>query len=82
MSYQPRYERYPRLMDIGVLPQADKESERIFTILESLDLDNITIVVGDWGGAIGRNRGVPGYRFLRKMRGGGIPYNQNLSPKV
>lgn len=28
-----RYERYPRLIGIGVLPQADEESEQIFTTL-------------------------------------------------
>ena len=37
--HEPRYERYPRLMGVGVLPQADEESERtrdarrIFTTL-------------------------------------------------
>ncbi len=33
VHHQPRYEHYPRLMGIGVLPQADEESERIFTTL-------------------------------------------------
>jgi len=39
IHHQPRYERYPRLMGVGVLPQADEESgrtkdvRRIFTAL-------------------------------------------------
>lgn len=33
IHHKPRYERYPRLMGIGILPQADEESERIFKTL-------------------------------------------------
>lgn len=33
VHHRPRYERYPRLVGVGVLPQADAESERIFTTL-------------------------------------------------
>jgi hypothetical protein len=33
IHHEPRYERYPRIMGVGVLPQADEESERIFTTL-------------------------------------------------
>ena len=33
VHHKPRYERYPRLMVVGVLPQADEESERIFKSL-------------------------------------------------
>lgn len=31
--HKPRYARYPRLLGVGALPEADKESERIFTTL-------------------------------------------------
>jgi multimeric flavodoxin WrbA len=30
VHHKPRYVRYPRLMGVGVLPHADKESEKIF----------------------------------------------------
>ena len=30
VHHKPRYVRYPRLMGVGVLPHADKESEEIF----------------------------------------------------
>ena len=33
VHHKPRYDRYPRLMVVGVLPQADEESERIFKTL-------------------------------------------------
>ena len=33
--HKKRYESYPRIMGIGILPQEDKESERIFTTLVS-----------------------------------------------
>ena len=33
IHHEPRYERYPRILGVGVLPQADEESERIFTTL-------------------------------------------------
>lgn len=33
VHHKPRYERYPRVMAVGVLPQADAESERIFKTL-------------------------------------------------
>jgi multimeric flavodoxin WrbA len=33
VHHKPRYERYPQLMGVGVSPQADKESERIFETL-------------------------------------------------
>ena len=29
IHHVPRYERYPRIMGVGVLPQADEESERV-----------------------------------------------------
>jgi multimeric flavodoxin WrbA len=31
--HKPRYDRYPRLLGLGTLPNADDESERIFTTL-------------------------------------------------
>lgn len=31
--HKPRYARYPRLLGVGGLPEADEESERIFTTL-------------------------------------------------
>ncbi len=31
--HRPRYERYPRLLGLGLLPMPDAESERIFTTL-------------------------------------------------
>lgn len=33
IHHKPRYKRYPRLMGVGVLPQADEESEQIFKTL-------------------------------------------------
>ena len=33
IHHEPRYERYPRIMGVGVLSHADEESERIFTTL-------------------------------------------------
>lgn len=33
IHHVPRYERYPRLLGVGTLPQPDAESERIFTTL-------------------------------------------------
>lgn len=33
IHHPPRYERYPRIVGVGVLPRADEESERIFTTL-------------------------------------------------
>ncbi len=33
LHHKPRYDRYPRLMGVGVLPHADKESEKIFKTL-------------------------------------------------
>ena len=41
VHHQPRYERYPRMMGVGVLPQADEESERIFTTLVSRNAINL-----------------------------------------
>ncbi len=35
VHHQARYEHYPRLIGVGVLPKADEESERIFTTLVS-----------------------------------------------
>ena len=33
VHHEPRYDRYPRYLAVGVLPQSDKESERIFQTL-------------------------------------------------
>ncbi len=33
IHHKPRYERYPRIMGVGVIPQADEEIGRIFTTL-------------------------------------------------
>lgn len=33
VHHKPRYQRYPRLMAVGLLPQADEESETIFRTL-------------------------------------------------
>jgi hypothetical protein len=33
VHHKPRYDGYPRLMGVGVLPQPDKESEKIFKAL-------------------------------------------------
>lgn len=41
VHHKPRYERYPRLMGVGVLPQPDEESERIFTTLVSRNAINL-----------------------------------------
>lgn len=41
VHHQPRYERYPRLMGLGVLPRADEESEGIFRTLVSRNAINI-----------------------------------------
>ena len=39
--HQPRYAQYPRLLGIGLLPQADAESERLFTTLISRNAINM-----------------------------------------
>ncbi len=41
IHHKPRYERYPRLMVVGVLPQADEESERIFKTLVNRNALNL-----------------------------------------
>jgi len=41
VHHKPRYERYPRLMGVGVLPQPDEESERIFTTLVGRNAINL-----------------------------------------
>ncbi len=41
IHHQRRYERYPCLMGVGVLPQADEESERIFTALVDRNAINL-----------------------------------------
>ena len=41
IHHKPRYERYPRLMVVGVLPHADEESERIFKTLVNRNAINI-----------------------------------------
>lgn len=41
VRHKPRYERYPRLMAVGLLPRADEESERIFTTLVSRNALNL-----------------------------------------
>ena len=33
IHHKPRYDRYPRLLGLGLLPEADAESERIFKTL-------------------------------------------------
>jgi hypothetical protein len=33
VHHKPRYDRYPRLLGLGLLPEADAESERIFKTL-------------------------------------------------
>ena len=40
VHHKVRYEQYPRLMAVGVLPQADDESEEIFTFLVSRNAIN------------------------------------------
>ena len=41
VHHKPRYERYPRLVVVGVLPQADEESERIFKTLVNRNALNL-----------------------------------------
>lgn len=41
VHHKPRYEWYPRLMVVGVLPQADEESERIFSMLVGRNAINL-----------------------------------------
>lgn len=41
IHHYPRYEKYPRMMGVGVLPQVDDESERIFTTLVSRNAINL-----------------------------------------
>ena len=41
VHHQARYEHYPRLMGVGVLPQADEESEQIFKTLVSRNAINM-----------------------------------------
>ncbi len=41
VHHQPRYERYPRVMAVGLLPQADEESEAIFKTLVSRNAINM-----------------------------------------
>lgn len=41
VHHKLRYERYPRLMGVGVLPQADEESERIFKTLVNRNALNL-----------------------------------------
>ena len=40
IHHQPRYERYPRLMGVGVLPHPDEASQRIFETLVSRNAIN------------------------------------------
>jgi len=41
IHHRPRYEQYPRLMGVGVLPGIDQESERIFTTLVGRNAINL-----------------------------------------
>ncbi|MBW1717059.1 MAG: flavodoxin family protein [Deltaproteobacteria bacterium] len=41
VHHKLRYERYPRVMGVGVLPQADEESERIFKTLVNRNALNL-----------------------------------------
>lgn len=43
VHHKPRYKRYPRLVAVGTLPQADAESERIFGKLVSRNAINLHI---------------------------------------
>ena len=43
VHHKPRYVRYPRLMGIGVLPHADKESEKIFKTLVKRNALNLHV---------------------------------------
>lgn len=56
VHHKPRYDQYPRLMGVGVLPHADKESERIFKGLVNRNALNLHVpahiagvIVSDWG---------------------------------
>lgn len=57
VHHKPRYERYPRLMVVGVLPQADEESERIFKTLVNRNAINFHSPA-HVGGVILSNQGV------------------------
>ncbi len=41
VHHRPRYDRYPRLMGVGVLPEPDEEYERIFKALVSRNAINM-----------------------------------------
>ena len=43
VHHKPRYVRYPRLMGVGVLPHADKESEKIFKTLVKRNAINLHV---------------------------------------
>ena len=43
VHHKPRYVRYPRLMGVGVLPHADKESEKIFKTLVKRNALNLHV---------------------------------------
>jgi hypothetical protein len=43
LHHKPRYNRYPRLMGVGVLPHADKEKEKIFKTLVKRNALNLHI---------------------------------------
>jgi multimeric flavodoxin WrbA len=61
VHHKPRYVRYPRLMGVGVLPHADKESEEIFKKVVERNALNLHVpahiagvIVSDQG--VGKNR--------------------------
>lgn len=41
IHHKPRYERYPRLIGVGVLPHRDEESERLFKTLVTRNAVNM-----------------------------------------
>ena len=43
VHHKPRYVRYPRLMGVGVMPHADKESEKIFKTLVKRNALNLHV---------------------------------------
>lgn len=56
VHHKPRYERYPRLLGVGVLPREDEESEGIFRTLVSRNAINFHAPV-HVGGVILGNQG-------------------------
>jgi hypothetical protein len=74
VHHRPRYARYPRLLGVGVLPQHDAESERVFATLvarNALNMHAPDHATGVFAGSDGPQTIQAGIqRLLQEVEGG------------